>query len=318
MANRRQKGSGRDSSKGTGNLHRRKRQTLQESLKCARARAHDRANRRIAPPGQRKSIQAAIRASQPIPYHEEYESTRILTRALRWAVGLALLPFVWVTAWTFLARLGHATIHQEFWKTTEFWYFSIGSILATSWLLSGFFRNYFLFLYVLGHEFTHVIFVWFHLGKVSNFHVSTHGGYITTNKTNLLIALSPYFIPVYSILVLALHSFLRFFEFISDVWNPIFFTLIGASWMFHMIWTLWMLPKDQPDLQEHGRFLSLIIILLGNILVLSSLICIANPNPMAAALEFSREWFRIAAVSGDSVFRASILWIEIIRQHLGR
>jgi len=310
MAKRRQKGSSTAKSR-VGDNRKRTRKTLQECLRGASARAHDRANRRIAQPGQRKSIQAAIRATAPTTARfDPVDDTGLLKRAMRWAIGALLLPFTWVTMWTFFSRLNHATVHQDFWKTSEFWYFMIGCILLSTWLLSGLLRNFFLYLYVLGHEVTHVAFVVFHLGKVTDFHVSTNGGYITTTKTNLLIALSPYFVPFYSILVVVAHVGLRYFDVISNVWDPVFYALIGATWMFHMIWTVWMLPKDQPDLQENGRFLSLVVILLANLLVLSALMCAADERPLQSALDFAREWAATAASLGDTAWRTANQWIE--------
>lgn len=315
MAKKSQKGSPTTASRGGGN-RKRTRKTLQETLKGASARAHDRANRRIAPPGQRKSIQAAIRSAQPVAHFEPVDDTGLQKRVLRWIIGALLLPFAWVTMWTFFSRLNHATVHQDFWKTSEFWYFMIGCILLSTWLLSGLLRNFFLYLYVLGHEVTHAIFVICHCGKVTDFHVSTAGGYITTTKTNLLIALSPYFVPFYSILVVIAHVALRLFGVISEVWDPLFYALIGATWMFHMIWTLWMLPRDQPDLHENGTFLSLVIILLANLLVLSALMCAADERPLHSALDFAREWAATAASFGDSAWRATNQWIETtIRTH---
>lgn len=314
MARRNQKGTFSESNT-TGSNRNRIRKTLQETLKGASDRAHDRANRRIAPPGQRKSIQAVMRATQAMPHgniDDSEEDFGILRCAMRFAIGLLLLPFAWVTMWTFFSRLNHAAIHQDFWKTSEFWYFMIGCILLTTWLLSGFFRNFFLYLYVLGHEVTHAIFVICHLGKVTNIHISTSGGYITTTKTNMLIALSPYFVPFYSIWVVLAHLGLRHFGFISDVWDPAFYALIGATWMFHMIWTVWMLPKDQPDLKENGRFLSLVVILLANLFVLSALMCAADPNPLRSALDFAREWATNAACFGDLAWRNTNLWIEMV------
>jgi len=312
--------------KPTGNSHTksrvgdnrlRTRKTLQESLRGASERAHDRANRRIAPPGQRRSIQAAIRAAAPVARFDPVEETAPLKRVVRWTIGLLLLPFAWVTIWTFFSRLNHATIHQDFWKTSEFWYFMIGCILLSTWLLSGLLRNFFLYLYVLGHELTHVVFVFLHLGKVTDIHVSTAGGYITTTKTNLLIALSPYFVPFYSICVVITHIGLRYFDVISNVWDPVFYALIGATWMFHMIWTIWMLPKDQPDLQDNGRFLSLVVILLANLLVLSALMCAADENPLHSALDFARQWVATAASLGDTIWRTTNQWIEsAISSHL--
>ncbi len=299
--------------KGGGGNRKRTRPTLQETLKGASDRAHERANRRIAPPGQRKSIQAVMRATQPVPHYEAEALERdhsILRSVMRVVIGLLLLPFAWVTMWTFFVQLSHAAVHQDFWKTSEFWYFMIGCILLTTWLLSGFFRNLFLYLYVLGHEVTHMLFVWMHLGKVSKIHVSSAGGYITTTKTNLLIALSPYFVPFYSIWVVLAHLGLRHFGVISEIWDPVFYMLIGATWMFHMIWTIWMLPKDQPDLKENGRFLSLVIILLGNLLVLSLLMCAADQHPLRSALHFAREWATIAATSGDIAWRTMVEWFR--------
>ena len=256
-------------------------------------------------------MQAAIRAAEPVARFEPVEEgAGWLKRVARWMLGGLLLPFAWVTMWTFFSRLNHAAVHQDFWKTSEFWYFAIGCILLSTWLLSGFFRNFFLYLYVLGHEFTHAFFVWIHRGKVSKIHVSTAGGYITTNKTNLLIALSPYFIPFYSILVVLAHLVLRQFSLISDGWDPVFYGLIGATWMFHMIWTVWMLPKDQPDLHENGTFLSLVVILLGNLIVISALMCAADENPLGSALAFAREWTSTAASFGDTTWRTANQWIE--------
>ena len=163
---------------------------------------------------------------------------------------------------------------------------------------------------MLGHELTHAVFVLLHLGKVTNIHVSTAGGYITTTKTNLLIALSPYFVPCYSILVVLAHLGLRHFGVISEVWDPLFYALIGATWMFHMIWTIWMLPKDQPDLKENGTFLSLVVILLANLIVLSALMCAADERPLHSALEFARDWATTAASLGDTAWRTGNQWIE--------
>ena len=298
---------------GRGSNRKRSRKTLQESLRAASNRAHDRANRRIPQRGRHKTIQATIRSAEPVARFEPAEEgAGLLKRAMRWILGAILLPFAWVTMWTLFSRFNHATVHQDFWKTNEFWYFAIGCILLSTWLLSGLLRNFFLYLYVLGHELTHYFFVRLHRGRVSKIHISTTGGYITTDKTNLLIALSPYFVPFYSVWVVLAHLGLRLFGVISDVWDPVFYGLIGATWMFHMIWTIWMLPKDQPDLQENGTFLSLVVILLGNLIVLSALMCAADENPLRSALAFAREWTSTAATFGDLTWRAANHWIETL------
>ena len=40
--------------------------------------------------------------------------------------------------------------------------------------------------------------------------------------------------------------------------------LLGGGWLFHLLWTIWMIPQDQPDLQENGTFFSLVFIVLAN------------------------------------------------------
>ncbi len=321
MAVTRKKGT-RSTKKATGN-RRRSRETLQQTLRSVNQRAHDRANRRFPQAGHRKSIRAAIDATAPTNpkstiFHDDDDHTGFwLRRLARWIAGAALLPVAWITFWTFLVRFSNAHTHQNFWMTTEFWYFTIGCILLSTWLLSGYFRNFFLYLYVLGHELTHAVFVVLHRGRVTHFHVSTAGGYITTTKTNWMIALSPYFVPIYTGLVVLTHLALRHFGGLAAMWDPLFYGLIGATWSFHMIWTVWMIPKDQPDLKENGRFLSLVLIFLGNLIVLIVLMAAADPRPLRWMLEFSREWATFAAGFGDASWRMINLLIDAAIQRLG-
>jgi len=277
---------------------RRTRASFAEVLASANRRAHDQANR---PAGKRqfKSVRAAITATAMEEEHTSVWSHRMM----RWLLALALLPFGWVTTWTFLSRFSHATVHQGFWQTTEFWYFAIGAMLMLGWFWSGYLRTAFLYLYVLGHELTHAVFVIFFRGKVTEFHVSTEGGYITTNKSNMVIALSPYFVPFWSVAVVLVHLALRHLAGVSAEWDRWFYAAMGVTWTFHMVWTLWMIPRDQPDLRENGTFLSLVIIYLANLLVLVALLCAADASPWDCAVGFAHEWMRHAATWGDQIFR---------------
>ena len=54
------------------------------------------------------------------------------------------------------------------------------------------------------------------------------------------------------------------------------FSILGATWSFHIFWTLWIIPRDQPDLKENGTFLSLNVIYIANVVLLSGLLCIAS------------------------------------------
>ena len=234
-------------------------------MSLANRRAHERANRRS---GRRelKSVRAAIAATAMWRTMSGRWSGP--ARLTRWLAALVLLPLCWVTTWTFLSRFSHATVEQGFWQTAEFWYFATGALLMAGWFWSGLLQSFFLYLYVLGHELTHAVFVVLFRGQVTDFHVSTEGGYITTNKTNLVIALSPYFVPFWSVICAVVYAVLRLPADLKPGWDLAFYAVMGVTWTFHMVWTLWMIPRDQPDLKENGTFLSLVVIYLANLLVL--------------------------------------------------
>ena len=180
------------------------------------------------------------------------------------------------------------------------------------WFWSGLFQTVFLYFYVLGHELTHAVFVLLYRGKVMDFHVSKEGGYITTNKTNLVIALSPYFVPFWAVVSAVLYGAVRYFGGISQEWDRLLYLVMGVTWTFHMVWTLWMIPRDQPDLKENGTFLSLVIIYLANVLVLVGLLCLAGHAPLESIRDFALEWLRFAATWGDVFVR----WVNGVITHL--
>ena len=277
---------------------RRERLSFAEALSLANRRAHEQANRRS---GRRdlKSVRAVIAAED---YDDDPGSVAWLMRLGRWLLALVLLPLCWVTMWTLLSRFSIATEQLGFWKTAQFWYFTIGAFWMVGWFWSGLMQSFFLYLYVLGHELTHVVFVWMCRGKVTDFHVSTQGGYITTNKTNLLIALSPYFVPFWAVVGALVYAALRACTRLTPAWDLAFYAVMGVTWTFHLVWTLWMLPRDQPDLKENGTLLSLVVIFLANLLVLVLLLCVAAATPWRSLQEFALEWLRNAATWGDHLW----------------
>ncbi|BCU77315.1 hypothetical protein [Luteolibacter sp. LG18] len=278
---------------------RRDRPTFGEMMRTANQRAHDQANRRLGRRGE-KSIQAAIAATAPVA--DDDFDVSLGHRMMRWLAGLALLPIGWVTTWTFFSQFSHAALDRGFWQTSAFWYFATGALLMAGWFLSGLLQSVFLYLYVLGHELTHAIFVYLCRGKVTGFHVSLEGGYITTNKTNIIIALSPYFVPFWSAVVVAIYLLFRHTTGLPPYADKILFAATGATWTFHFAWTLWMIPRDQPDLKENGTFLSLVIIYLANLLVLVALLCLAADHPWPSAKAFAHEWVRHAAVWSEALW----------------
>ncbi|WP_367870307.1 hypothetical protein [Luteolibacter sp. Populi] len=281
----------------TGNRARR-RQSLSEALSRANARTHERINRRL---NQRelKNIRASFSATAG--YIDPPAS--VFTRLWRWTFGLLLLPLCWITSWTFFTQFSEATIDHEFWKMPAFWYFATGVLLMTGWFFSGLLRPAFLYLYVLGHELTHILFIWAFRGRVSDWGVSLDGGYVTTDKTNIAIALSPYFVPLWAVVGVLAHALIGLAFETTPTSEKILFGFVGFFWAFHLLWTLWMIPRDQPDLRENGTFLSLVIIYLANQLVLAALLC-ATVQPLGFA-EFGQQWMANAARSLEAVMKMS-------------
>ena len=196
------------------------------------------------------------------------------TRWVKMVAGIFLLPVAGILAQTFFTCLSHETIHHAFWMTHEFCFFAIGALLWTS---TFFFLPRPLWIYVFGHELTHAIWVWAMGGRVSKFKVTSDGGHIITDTHNFWIALAPYFFPIYSVLVIALYGgaslFWEMFRY-----RDALFALIGATWAFHVCFTLWMIPKGQSDLKYHGTFFSLVIIGIMNIALMSVLLILASPH----------------------------------------
>ena len=288
---------------------RRTRVSFAQVLSSANRRAHEQANRR----GGNRSKKYVWTADAANEIDEVSESGEWLKRLMRWSMASLLLPLCWVTTWTFLSRFSQVTVDQSFWRTAEFWYFATGALVMVGWFWSGLLQSFFLYLYVLGHELTHAVFVLLYRGKVTEFHVSADGGYITTNKTNLVIALSPYFVPFWAVVVALCYTLMRYFAGLSQDWDRALYGLIGLTWTFHLVWTLWMIPRDQPDLKENGTFLSLVIIYLANLLVLAGLLCVARESPVENTREFALEWFRHAATWGDMLLRGSFQMISDFR-----
>jgi hypothetical protein len=82
-----------------------------------------------------------------------------------------------------------------------------------------------------------------------------------------------------------------------------------------MAWTLWMIPRDQPDLKENGTFLSLVIIYQANLVVLAALLCAAEETPLQNSREFAMEWLRYAVTWGDTALRWAIHAIAELRAY---
>jgi peptidase M50B-like protein len=124
-----------------------------------------------------------------------------------------------------------------------------------------------MWIYVFGHELTHALWTWLFGGRVKKLKVSSSGGHVVISKTNFVIALAPYFFPLYAVLVIGVFALGHW------IWDwrsyfVYFHLLVGAAYAFHVTLTWHVLQTRQTDITSQGYLFSAVIIFLGNVCVL--------------------------------------------------
>jgi hypothetical protein len=204
-------------------------------------------------------------------------------------IGVFLIPVAWVWTLTVFGALQRETVSHRFWATEDFWFFGLGVVCWMVWF-SGSIAAWGvpepMRYYVLGHEGTHAVWAWLSLGSVSGFKFGREGGHILTNKPNFWVTLSPYFYPIYCVvLFLAFGVASIFYDFRSPVPETWWVTpmqciwfVFGVAWAFHLSFTVWMIRRGQSDLRMHGNFFSLVLIYTMNLVVFTLFLWLAAPG----------------------------------------
>lgn len=136
---------------------------------------------------------------------------------------------------------------------------------AACWLVIFYLLPKPMWIYVFGHELTHALWTWLFGGQVKKMKVTSKGGHVVISKTNFVIALAPYFFPLYVVLVVGVFALGRFFWGWPLVW---FHLCVGAAYAFHLTLTWHVLQTRQSDITGQGCLFSAVVIFLGNICVL--------------------------------------------------
>jgi len=194
-------------------------------------------------------------------------------------VGLGMVPFAWIFTDALFKTLSKAS-NVPFWMSHDFLMFGFGAAGWLVWLCASFAflkRPTPISAYVFGHEMMHMLMARLSKGRIKDYHISSEGGFIVTNKYNFLIALAPYLWPFYSVPVLAAWS-------VSLYWpealrfRELFLAALGLTWMFHLTFTLWVLPRGQSDLLGPGRIFSVVVIYLANAFLLGTTLVMIAPE----------------------------------------
>lgn len=187
----------------------------------------------------------------------------MLLKFFKLILALALMPLVAGEVWT-LIDLARAAATAGPWR--ESWAISFSAGFAI-WLLIYFLLPRTMWLYVLGHEFTHALATMMAGGKVSAFQVTAKGGHVVTDRVNWWITLSPYFVPLYALIWMALWLTVDFY-YPLKAWQPIFYFGVGILWCFHLTFTASMMHFKQTDLSSQGFIFSGVVIALINLLIM--------------------------------------------------
>ena len=184
----------------------------------------------------------------------------MLAKLLKFLIALALIPLVAGEVWTLVDLVPAAGVG---WR--ESWALSLAAGFVT-WLLVFFLLSRTMWLYVLGHEFTHALAAMLAGGKVSAFKVSSKGGHVMTDRVSWWIALW---------LTVDFYHPLK-------AWQPILYFGIGLFWSFHITFTISMCHLRQTDLANEGFLFSGVVLLLFNLIGILLLLGILTHEPGTA------------------------------------
>jgi len=129
------------------------------------------------------------------------------------------------------------------------------------------------FMHVMAHELTHALFALAFGGTTKKLEVSDRGGRVMINRSNFLISLAPYFIPLYTFI------FMLIFVIAKEQYLPYIAFLIGGSMAFHLALTLFSMKSNQSDFYEDSNiFFSLIFIYVMNLIIIAFVMSVMSPK----------------------------------------
>ena len=206
-------------------------------------------------------VKRALRTSSGIELDSipPSDATSAVPKWLKFILGLLLLPLcagaVPALVWVVRASGGASEVWVPLGAGAACWLVIFAILPKPMWI------------YVVGHELTHVVWSWLFGGKLKKFKATSQGGEVVITKSNFLVALAPYFFPLYAVLVVLLFLAGHLIWGWSR-WTPGFHLLLGAAYAFHLTLTWEILQTRQSDITGQGYLFSGAVIFLGNVLVL--------------------------------------------------
>ena len=191
----------------------------------------------------------------------------MLKLLIKFIIGILVAPVAFAVS---IAFYNNILLIKELANSLNFFVWGIASYVILHLLLYK--PTY---LYVLGHEAVHAGVAWLFGGRIKSFKVSEEGGGVGTDKSNVVIELSPYFIPLYAIIITMVY-----FVIVSsyNISGRTFVFLIGFALAFHIVSTIEIMKIRQPDIVKSGYFFSIIMVYVLNIIVISVIFGLLFPS----------------------------------------
>lgn len=204
----------------------------------------------------------------------------------------------WLVAFSvLLALLAMVPIVGEDWRVYKWFLLGMIAYLALMGISNAFFEQNLQFFRTFTHELTHTIFTILSLKKVRAFQATSHrGGEIhVVGGGNMLIVLSPYCIPIFTIALLLLQPLFqtRFVPYLQFG--------VGLTYLFHLHTNWLQTGLRQTDITKYPLFTSFGFITLFHLLFLG-IILLYYPEGVSALWEFP------ASIFEKMQLAAKVIW----------
>ena len=182
-----------------------------------------------------------------------------------WWAQVFLVPF-WLAVAAAAAYASYLALRQC-WNSPRAYAFAFGFCTGGLFFLALPLRK----VYVFGHEMTHWLAAKATLHQTGKFQLGPTKGYIEIPEPTGFIALAPYFIPFYFLLTASITAFLAAaIPAPPEILWLAAADILGITYAYHAILSIMALSRAQKDLEICGQFLSLCIILAGNLFVIAT------------------------------------------------
>jgi len=164
-------------------------------------------------------------------------------------------------------------------------------------------------IYLWGHEFSHLVVAKLFFRKIHQFQISSRtGGKVVMDRTNVMIDLAPYTVPLYCLAAAFSAQVFRH----ASPWIPdVYLVVVSFLFAMHLLFSAEGFLHAQPDLMRSGLVFSMGVILLFLLLWIPILLAPGVERGWQGAFEVYRSWKSSGLAAGRGM-------VDFLRNHLIR